>query len=130
MRDGVFGSSAVLNGTCSFDSTVAQQCIPTFRNNKSFKLDVVISCTLTDGLSANGFTSSSISLTSDNFTVAAQDPTDSETITTTFVITCTDNASDFDFDFSITLNYGNSLSNFPKLSTAGFNILFQPKENS
>ena len=128
VNDDVISNSTSLTGTCLFNTTNGKKCFTSFRESKSFKLDVTLSTSLSGGFSANNLASNSISLTSNNFTVAASVPTSSTTITTSFTITCNSSDSDFSFDFAINLTY--SGSNFPNLSSANFNIKFEPKENS
>lgn len=128
--DDVFGNTAYLTGTCSFNAENGKKCFTSFRESNSFKLDIELSSSLSGGLSSNSFTSNEISLTSSNFTLSNQDPTDGEKITATFIITCSSNNSNFTFDFSIKLVYGGTLSNFPNLAAAALNVKFTPKENS
>ena len=130
VNDGVYDDDVYLTGTCSFNVTNGKKCFTSFRNNNSFKLDVQLTTALSGGFSGANITSSEMSLTSTNFTVGSQNPTDSTNITATFTIACNSNASDFTFDFSVKLTYGGSLSSFPDLSSAAINIEFTPKENA
>ena len=129
-NDGVFTNNTNLTGTCTFNVENGRNCFTSFRSDKSFKLEIKLSSSLSGGLYSNDFTSDSISLTSSNFTVSSQNPTDSENITATFVITCTNDSANFTFDFSIHLIWGGaSLTSFPNLQSASFNVEFTPKEN-
>ena len=128
-NEGVFGNTTELTGTCLFNSTNGKKCFTSFKNDKSFKLDIELSTALPNGFLTNNFSSDQISLSSTNFVVANQDPADADKITASFVITCTNNENNFNFDFSIRLIYGAQLSSFPNLSTANFNVKFTPKEN-
>ncbi len=130
VNNGVYDDECYLTGSCSFNATNGKKCFTSFRDSNSFKLDVELSTTASGGLSGLNITSSEISLTSTNFTVGSQNPTDSTTITTTFTITCGSNESDFTFDFSVKLVYGETLSSFPDLSSAPISIKFTPKENA
>ena len=127
--DGVFGATVVLTGQCTFDAAAGKQSISSFRNNKKFGLDVELTTALSGGFSANNMTSSSISLTSSNFTTVSVTPTSGQSITGTLGATCSDNNSNFTFTFSITLNWtGSNLSSFPDISSAGFSVSLLPKE--
>ena len=128
VNDDVISNSTNLTGTCLFNVTNGKKCFTSFRENKSFKLDITLSTSLSGGFSGNSLTSNSASLTSDNFTVASTNPTDSTNITTSFTITCNSSDSNFTFDFAINLTYGGS--SFPNLASANFNIKFEPKENA
>ena len=128
VNDDVCSNSTSLTGTCLFNSANGKKCFTSFRDTKSFKLDITLSTSLSGGFSGNNFTSNSISLTSSNFSVSTSDPVDSTNITTSFTIVCNDNNSDFSFDFAINLTYGGS--SFPNLSSANINIKFEPKENA
>ena len=127
--DGVFGATVVLTGECTFDATAGKQSINSFRNNKKFSLDVELTTALSGGFSANNMSSSSISLSSSNFTTVSVTPTSGQSITGTLGATCSDNNSNFTFTFSITLNWtGSNLSSFPDISSAGFSVSLLPKE--
>ncbi len=130
VNDGMFDDDILLSGTCNFNATNGKSCFTSFRNNKSFKLDVKLTTALSGGFSGQSITSSEITLTSSNFTTATLDPTDSTDISTTFALTCSDNNSNFTFDFSIKLTYGGALTSFPDLATANIKVEFTPKENA
>ncbi|MBR1581697.1 MAG: hypothetical protein IJ656_01560 [Bacilli bacterium] len=130
VNDGIYADNVDLTGTCLVNTANAKSCFTSYRNTKSFKLDVSLSTALPNGLNPNGFSSSSMSLTSTNFSVNDTDPVDGEAITTSFVITCTNTDADFSFDFSLNLKWTGSLSSFPNLASANFNITFTPKENA
>ena len=131
-NNGIFENNTYLTGVCAFNVTNGKSCFTSFRNNKSFKLDVELSTSSSfGGFASKSITSDSISLTSDNFTNVNQDPNDSAAISTTFTITCDSDTANFSFNFSIHLIWGGSnLSSFPDLSSVAMNIKFTPKENA
>jgi len=130
VNDGLFDDDVLLTGTCSFNVENGKSCFTSFRDNKSFKLDVKLTTALSGGFSGNSITSSEITLTSSNFATTTQDPVDSTNITTTFALVCNDSNSNFTFDFSIKLTYGGSLTSFPDLASANIKVEFAPKENA
>ena len=129
--DGIFGSTLILYGECSFDSTNGKECIDSFRRNKTFDLEIELTTSLTGGFSVNNMVSTSISLSSNNFSTVSVAPMSGQSITGTLEVTCNDNNSDFDFTFEITLNWtGADLSLFPDVSSASFSVSLLPKEHS
>ena len=133
--DETFVNNTTLSGTCSFNSENARKCFTSYRDNndKSFQLEIRLRTALSGGFSGNSFVSDSITVSSSNFTNPTQknqDPTDSTYLSTTFVLVCLDNTSDFNFTFSTNIRYTGSLSSFPNLSSAAFSIELAPKENA
>lgn len=139
VNDGVYSADVYLTGRCTFDSANGKKCFASYKDNnsKSFKLDVELSTSLSGGLRSNGFTSGEIKLESDEFTTLSQDPVDSVKVSTTFVVNCNQNSSDFSFDFSIKVSFddndsvsGVDLTKFPDISSASFQVTFISKENN
>lgn len=135
VNDDTFVNYTTLSGTCSFNSANATKCFTSYKDSddKSFQLEVKLRTALSGGFSGNSFVSDSITVSSINFTSPnekTQDPTDSTYISTTFILTCLNNTSDFNFTFSINLRYTGSLTSFPNLSSAAFSIELSPEENA
>ena len=133
VNDGVYANNVNLTGTCTFNYANAQSCFTSFRNNKSFKLDVTLDSSLSGGLQSKGFKSDSVILTSDNFADLNQNPTEGSSLTTTFTITCSSNTtSNFTFNYTFNLAWESTedVTSFPDLNGANLRITFLPKENA
>lgn len=133
VNNGVYAETTNLTGSCLFNVQNGKNCFTSFRNDKSFALDVTLTTSNSfGGFSTNNISMTSISLSSTNFISSSHDTINNGTdITTTFNITCADYNEDFTFSFLLTLSWGGSnLSSFPNLSNSNFNIAFLPKESA
>ena len=126
----VFTNSVFLTGECSFNATFGRRCFDSFATGNSFQLDIELTTALSGGFSSQGFSSTNITLNSTNFTTLSAAPTNGSAITKTFVVVCDSNTTNFTFDFSINLTYGNDLTSFPNMASAQLHISFAPKENA
>lgn len=121
-----YASSITLTGTFTFNVSEARTAINSLGGSRTFSLKIELTTSMT-----SNFTYTSLTFT--GFTNSPVSKTGSSTATAYAVynitLTETENSqTTLSLGFSITMTFGGTLSNFPSLSTATYQVAITPDE--